>query len=81
MESLIWSIKIHLSEVYQQGSLRIFNVDTTLHWDFIHHELLKSMCIDVSEHMPFWNILLADMIEISQTKTTHKLWWGWPSIV
>lgn len=31
MESLIWTIKIHLSEVCQQGSLRIFNVDTTLH--------------------------------------------------
>lgn len=51
--SLIWTIKIHLSEVCQQGSLGILNTDAALHWELIHHQLSSGLCTGFSEYMPF----------------------------
>lgn len=51
-ESLIWTIKTHLSEVCQQDSLKILlNVDTAL--EFFHHKLLSSTCIGFNDYMLF----------------------------
>lgn len=77
-ESLIWTIKTHLSEVCQRSSLKILNVDTAL--EFFHHKLLSSMRTGFPGCVLLENILLAEMIETSKTQPTHKLWWSWPSL-